>query len=67
MDEKTRQSIEMRRFQEMNANLMAGGVLKEIAKYRKATYDSYIEVGFDREQAMTLLLEDFRRGKEETG
>jgi hypothetical protein len=55
MDEKSKQSVDMRKIQEQTANLIAGGFHKEVAKYHKAIYDAYIAVGFTPEQAIDLV------------
>lgn len=55
MDEKTKQTIELRKLQESTANLINGEFHKEIAKWQKALYDAYVEQGFNEVQALELL------------
>ena len=55
MDEKNQQSVKLRKLQEQSANLITGGLHNEIAKWHRAIYDAYIEIGFSAEQALDLV------------
>jgi len=48
-------AVQGRRIQEGQKNILDSGVLKMQAEWHKAVYDSYINCGFDKDQAMELL------------
>lgn len=55
MDEKSRQSVNLRKLQEQSANMIAGGLHNEIAKWDRSIYDAYIKAGFTPEQSLDLV------------
>lgn len=55
MDKENKISIECRKLQEAQENLLKSGFHKEVAKWRKALYEAYIDAGFTSEQALELV------------
>ena len=55
MDEKSKAAVDARKLQEMTENLLAAGFHDQVAKWHKALYGSYINVGFTPEQALELV------------
>ena len=55
MDEKDKLTIECRKLQEAQENLLKSGLHKEIAKWRMALFGAYIDAGFTPEQALELV------------
>jgi len=47
---------ELRKAQENLFNVIEFGAHKEIAKWHKALFDAYINVGFNQEQALKLVI-----------
>jgi len=62
MNEKELQSVKLRKFQEMSANMRTGGFHHEIAKWHKAIYDAYVKTGFTPEQALVLTKAHIKSG-----
>lgn len=48
--------VELRKSQEALQNIINYGAHKELAKWHKALFDAYREVGFDVEQALKLVI-----------
>jgi hypothetical protein len=53
--------VDFRKSQEAMYQIMQAGVFKELAKYRKALFDAYLETGFTEEQAMQLIIAEVQK------
>ena len=61
MDEKDKISVDCRKLQEAQENFLKSGFHKEVAKWRKALYEAYVDAGFTSEQALELLKAEIKK------
>ena len=48
--------VEFRKFQENNMNLINQGFHGELAKFYKAMFDAFVTSGFNRDEALQLVI-----------